>query len=70
LVLTIVIKVTVGKVKSVQEEAYVYIFEQRDKFGVLYYKNFLDKGCGIQKNCWLDDDCSLEDFGLCMHNGF
>ena len=42
----------------------------RDKFGVLYYKPFLYKRCGIQKNCWLDGDCSLEDFGFCMHNGF
>jgi len=38
--------------------------------GVLYYKQFLDKRCGIQKNCWLDGDCILEDFGLCVRNGF
>ena len=42
----------------------------RAKFRVLYYKQFLDKRLGIQKNCWLDGDCILEDVGLCVHYGF
>lgn len=28
---------------------------------MLYYKQFLDKCCGIQKYCWLDDDYILEE---------
>lgn len=30
----------------------------------LYYKQFLTKRSGIQKNCWLDDDYILEDVGV------
>jgi hypothetical protein len=26
------------------------------EFGVLYYKQFLDKRCGIGNSCWLYDD--------------
>ena len=33
------------------------------KFGIRYYKQFLAKKSGIQKNCWLDDDYILEDVG-------
>jgi hypothetical protein len=25
------------------------------KFRILYNKQFLGMGCGIRKNCWLDD---------------
>jgi hypothetical protein len=43
----------------------------RDKLGVLYYKQFLGKRCGgIHKNCWLDGDRILEDVGLCVRYGF
>ena len=54
---------------NVREEAYVTSLN-RDKFGVLYYKQFLGKRCGIQKDCWLDGDCILEDVVLCGHYGF
>jgi len=28
---------------------------------MLYYKQFLDKCCGIQKDCWLVDNYILEE---------
>lgn len=28
---------------------------------MLYYKQFLDKSCDSQKNCWLDDDYIVEE---------
>ena len=34
------------------------------KFKILYYTQFLDRKCGIGKNCWLNDDYIL---GLCVH---
>jgi hypothetical protein len=31
------------------------------KFRVIHDKQFLDKRCGIEKNCWLDYDCIWEE---------
>jgi hypothetical protein len=37
------------------------------KFRILYYKLFLGKRCGVQKNFRLGDDCIYEEMGLCVH---
>jgi hypothetical protein len=34
------------------------------KFGVPYYKQFLDKRCGMQKDCCLCEYCILEKVGV------
>jgi hypothetical protein len=34
------------------------------KFRILYYKPFLGKKCGIQKNCWVADDGVVEEVGV------
>ena len=33
------------------------------KFGIPYYKKFLDKRCEIRKNCWLGNDYISEEVG-------
>ena len=40
------------------------------KFRILYYKQFLDKRCGIGKNCWLIDDYVWEEVCVVCIVGF
>jgi hypothetical protein len=37
------------------------------KFRALYCKQFLDKRCGIGKNCWLIDDHIWEEVWVMLH---
>lgn len=34
------------------------------KFRILYYKQCLDKRCGVQKNLVLDDGCIWDEVGV------
>jgi hypothetical protein len=47
-------------VNGVGDEAYVLSLFGA-KFRVLYYKQFLNKRCGVGKNCWLIDDYIWEE---------
>jgi len=49
LTLTVVIGVTVGSEECIKGGCVLSL--NRVTFGVPYYKLFLDKRCGIQKNC-------------------
>jgi len=69
LILTVVTEVTVG-IWGVYGRRLVFLSLSRAEFRILYYKQYLDKKCGVQKNCCLDDNYFWKTLGLCLHCWF